>query len=128
MLLQLRSYNKYNVLERFSRLPVPRISVLGSLWGATGEIEAAHTAAHATIFKDSRVEGSVASTRHLRPGVAAVHATWEMTGQTEPDGRPSGPRRGILLLILTEEEDGWCIRVAQNTDIVPGVFAPPGRD
>ncbi|TGV50760.1 DUF4440 domain-containing protein, partial [Mesorhizobium sp. M00.F.Ca.ET.149.01.1.1] len=31
---------------------------------------------------------------------------------------------GILLLIVKEEPSGWLIKVAQNTDIVPGAIAP----
>jgi uncharacterized protein (TIGR02246 family) len=103
------------------------VNVVGMWWRSRAEIEAAHTHTHASIFRDSRLDIGATSVMHLRPGVAAVHATWELTGHTEPDGRPGTPRQGILLFVLTEEAEGWRIRVAQNTDIVPGVLAPPGR-
>jgi uncharacterized protein (TIGR02246 family) len=100
------------------------VNVVGMWWRSQAEIEAAHATAHATVFRNSRLDGGAASVIKLRPGVAAVHMAWELTGQTGPDGKPSAPRRGILLLVLTEEGDGWRIRVAQNTDIASGVLAP----
>jgi uncharacterized protein (TIGR02246 family) len=100
------------------------VNVVGMWWRSQAEIEAAHATAHATVFRNSRLDGGAASVMKLRPGVAAVHMAWELTGQTGPDGKPSAPRRGILLLVLTEEGDGWRIRVAQNTDIASGVLAP----
>lgn len=103
------------------------VNVVGMWWKSRAEIEAAHTATHATLFRDSRLSGEIASRKELRPGVVALHLTWELTGQTAPDGTPEGPRRGILLFIATEEADGWTIRAAQNTDIVPGILAPPGQ-
>jgi uncharacterized protein (TIGR02246 family) len=104
------------------------VNVVGMWWRSRTEIEAAHAATHATIFKDSRLNADIAAVTHLGPGVAAVHVTWELTGRSEPDGTPGGPRRGILLFIMIEEQDGWRIKVAQNTDIVPGILAPSGRD
>src|SRR5688572_20242345 len=57
------------------------VNVVGLWWKSRGEIEAAHAHAHATIFRDSRLDGGVASVGHLRPGVAAVHVAWQLTGQ-----------------------------------------------
>ncbi|TIO37786.1 MAG: DUF4440 domain-containing protein, partial [Mesorhizobium sp.] len=45
-----------------------------------------------------------------------------------PDGAPAGTRQGILLLVVKEEPSGWRIKVAQNTDIVPGAIAPPSNE
>jgi uncharacterized protein (TIGR02246 family) len=97
------------------------VNVVGLWWRSRAEIEAAHAATHATIFKDSRLEGDVAEVTSLGQGTAALHVTWTLTGQSTP----AEPRQGILLLILADTPDGWRIRIAQNTDIVPGVLAPP---
>src|SRR3712207_2006654 len=93
------------------------VNAVGMWWRSQAEIEAAHATAHATVFKNSHLDGGAASLLKLRPGVAAVHMAWELTGQTGPNHKPSEPRRGILLLVLTEGRGGWRIRVAQNTDI-----------
>jgi uncharacterized protein (TIGR02246 family) len=97
------------------------VNVVGLWWRSRAEIEAAHAATHATIFKDSRLEGDIAEVTSLGPGTAALHVTWTLTSQSTP----AEPRQGILLLILADTPDGWRIRIAQNTDIVPGALAPP---
>jgi uncharacterized protein (TIGR02246 family) len=100
------------------------VNVVGMWWKSRAEIEAAHAATHASIFKNSHLDARVAAKTPLGSGMTALHVTWRLTGQTQPDGTPSGPRRGILLLIASEAPDGWRIRVAQNTDIMPGILAP----
>lgn len=102
------------------------VNVVGLWWRSRVEIEAAHAATHETIFKQSHLEGEIAEITRLGPaGVAALHVTWTLTGLSSPDGTPAEPRQGILLLVLTEASGGWRIRIAQNTDIVPGALAPP---
>ena len=102
------------------------VNVVGVWWKNRSEIEAAHRATHETMFRDSRLEGDVSSVVELAPGLASVHYVWTLTGASAPDGSPAGPRKGILLLIAQEGQSGWRIKVAQNTDIVPGAIAPAG--
>ncbi|MCB1882432.1 MAG: SgcJ/EcaC family oxidoreductase [Geminicoccaceae bacterium] len=102
------------------------VNVVGTWWKGQAEIEAAHARSHATVFRDSRLDGRAVSVRRLGPGAAAVHLAWGLTGHLALDGGPSGgPRRGILLLVVTEEAEGWRIRAGQNTDVVPGLSTPP---
>lgn len=101
------------------------VNVVGVWWKNRTEIEAAHRATHETMFRDSRLEGDVSAVVELAPGLASVHYTWTLTGASAPDGSPAGTREGILLLIVKEEQSGWQIKVAQNTDIVAGAIAPP---
>ncbi|AZN96179.1 SgcJ/EcaC family oxidoreductase [Mesorhizobium sp. M9A.F.Ca.ET.002.03.1.2] len=103
------------------------VNVVGMWWKSRTEIERAHRATHETMFRDSRLEGVVSSVVELAPGLASVHYTWTLTGASAPDGSPAGTREGILLLIVKEEQSGWRIKVAQNTDIVPRAIAPPSR-
>jgi uncharacterized protein (TIGR02246 family) len=99
---------------------------VGIWWKNRSEIEAAHRATHETMFRDSRLEGDVSSVVDLAPGLASVHYVWTLTGASAPDGSPTGVRNGILVLIAQEGQSGWRIKVAQNTDIVPGAIAPAG--
>ena len=103
------------------------VNVVGMWWKDRAEIEAAHRATHKTMFRDSRLEGAAASVIELSPGLASVHYRWTLTGASAPDGSPAGTREGILLLVLKKEQPGWRIKVAQNTDVVPGAIAPPAR-
>ncbi|TPK48723.1 SgcJ/EcaC family oxidoreductase [Mesorhizobium sp. B2-5-4] len=101
------------------------VNVVGIRWKNRTEIERAHRATHQTIFRDSRLEGVISSVVELSSGLASVHYTWILTGASTPDGSSAGTREGILLLVVKEEQSGWRIKVAQNTDIVPGAIAPP---
>jgi uncharacterized protein (TIGR02246 family) len=103
------------------------VNVVGMWWRSRAEIEAAHAESHATFFKDSRLEGEVAAAKLLRPDVALVHVRWRLSGQLEPDGTTGAPRHGILVFVLTREAvAGWCVRAAQNTDMLPGLRTLPG--
>lgn len=51
--------------------------------------------------------------RFLRKDVAVAHVNWELLGDT----RTSNPRQGVLTFVLTHQNDGWLIAVAQNTEI-----------
>ncbi|MBZ9990859.1 SgcJ/EcaC family oxidoreductase [Mesorhizobium sp. BH1-1-5] len=97
------------------------VNVVGMWWKNRAEIEAAHRATHGAMFRDSRLEGIVSSVVELSPGLASLHYRWTLTGASAPDGS----REGILLLVVKKEQSGWRIKVAQNTDIVPGAIAPP---
>ncbi|MBZ9849367.1 SgcJ/EcaC family oxidoreductase [Mesorhizobium sp. CA14] len=103
------------------------VNVVGMWWKNRAEIEAAHRATHETMFRDSRLQGVVSPVVELSPGVASVHYRWTLTGASAPDGSPAGTREGILLLVVKKEQSDWRIKVAQNTDIVPGVIAPPSK-
>ncbi|TIW17221.1 MAG: SgcJ/EcaC family oxidoreductase, partial [Mesorhizobium sp.] len=103
------------------------VNVVGMWWKDRAEIEAAHRATHKTMFRDSRLEGVAASVVELSPSLASVHYRWTLTGASAPDGSPAGTREGILLLVVKKEQLGWRIKVAQNTDIIPGAIAPPAR-
>jgi len=101
------------------------VNVVGAWWKSRIEIEAAHKATHATIFKNSRLVGETGDVVRLGPNIYAVHLSWQLSGMNNPNGTPSAPRRGIMLFILTEEPEGlWRIKIAQNTDIVEGAVVP----
>jgi uncharacterized protein (TIGR02246 family) len=103
------------------------VNVVGIWWRSRAEIEDAHRATHETIFRDSRLDGDVVSVVELGPGLASVHYRWTLSDASAPDGSPAGVRQGILLLIVAQEQPTWRIKVAQNTDILPDMIAPPAK-
>jgi len=126
----LDAWNRHD-MDRFAALftdDANFVNVVGMWWKSQEEIKAAHTATHLTIFKNSCLDGEVSSVKSLASGVTAMHVTWKLAGASTPDGGSAGTRRGILLLILIRERSGWRIKVAQNTDIVPGAIAPQGAE
>jgi uncharacterized protein (TIGR02246 family) len=100
------------------------VNVVGMFWKSRTEIEAAHRATHETIFRNSHFEIDSTERHALGDGCVALHARWRLSGLPGPDGK-EGEREGILLLVARDTSTGWRIAVAQNTDIVAGVVAPP---
>jgi len=101
------------------------VNVVGIWWRDRRAIEEAHAFAHRTFFRNSRLQIDDVAVEHLRRDLATVHSTWTLSGQEEPDGTAGLPRRGILLFVASQEADGWRIRAAQNTDIVPEALTVP---
>jgi uncharacterized protein (TIGR02246 family) len=102
------------------------VNVVGMFWRSRGEIEQAHRATHETIFRNTQLSMLATQARILRCGCVAVHSHWRLSGQKAPDGSAAGAREGWLLFIAERSDSDWKIAVAQNTDIVPGIAAPPG--
>jgi uncharacterized protein (TIGR02246 family) len=101
------------------------VNVVGIWWRDRRAIEEAHAFAHRTFFRNSRLQIDDVAVKHLRRDLVTVHSTWTLSGQEEPDGTAGQPRRGILLFVASQEPDGWRIRAAQNTDIVPEALTVP---
>jgi uncharacterized protein (TIGR02246 family) len=94
------------------------VNAIGLHWCGRAQIEAAQARNHATIFRESRIENMAARQRLLVPGVALVHATWDLVGQRGRDGHAIPPRAGIITMVLVQAGDAWPIAAFQNTDIV----------
>ena len=54
--------------------------------------------------------------RFLRPDVANVDVTWTQTGAVL-NGKDMGPRRGLLMWVVTKERGVWAISVMHNMDL-----------
>lgn len=101
------------------------VNVVGIWWRDRRAIEDAHAFAHRTFFRNSRLRIDDVAVKHLRRDLVTVHRTWTLSGQEEPDRSVGQPRRGILLFVASQEPDGWRLRTAQNTDIVPEALTIP---
>ena len=101
------------------------VNVVGIWWRDRRAIEEAHALAHRTFFRSTRLQIDEVTVKHLRPDLATVHSTWTLSGQEEPDGSIGQPRHGILLFVASQEDTGWLVRAAQNTDIVPQALTTP---
>lgn len=123
------AWNRHD-MKAFAALFADRadfVNVIGLHWRGRDEIERAHAEIHATRMKASHLTVLGRSARLLRPGVAVVHADWELAGDTGLDGKALPPRRGILSFVVVQAADGWRIESGQNTDIVPLPNAPPAK-
>lgn len=82
-------------------------------------IEAFHAPMFATRFKDSHQEITSSQVRFLRPDVAAVTASWEMSGARTADGAERPLRKGLLQLVMLRQEHAWSIVVMSNMELPP---------
>ena len=72
-----------------------------------------------TIWASSTQRISKVKIRFLKPDVAAVDAWWDLDGLKKQDGSDAPPRNGLLMLIMTKENEKWEITVMHNMDL-PG--------
>lgn len=105
------------------------INVVGMWFRGHGQIRFNHAYGFAHMFGASSMRFAKTKVRELGPDAAIIVAAWELTGQVDPDGTPSGPRTGVLTFVVTRTEAGWRAVSAQNTDRIPDAqthVASPG--
>jgi uncharacterized protein (TIGR02246 family) len=81
------------------------------------EIAKFHAPVFATVAKASRLKILDSRIRFIRPDVAAVEARWEMTGARTRDGEEIPLRKGLLILVMTQEGEGWLITTMHNMEL-----------
>jgi uncharacterized protein (TIGR02246 family) len=72
------------------------------------------------VYSETHQTGEVKSVRFIKPDVAAVDVTWEMTGAKNQDGTPRPTRKGLHTLVMTKQSDGsWEIAVMHVHEYTP---------
>ena len=95
------------------------VNVVGLWWTSRHSIQRAFKRAFKSEYRSAAFEFDKLSFRQLGSDGAIVHGRWRLTGQIDPDDKPSDPRRGVLTLALERvQDDTWLIVSAQATDIV----------
>jgi len=92
------------------------VDVAGLLMHGRREIADEQGKRHAGRFRESVVKTLKTSTRFLRPDVAVVHHSWEMTGDAGPDGKGLPPRRGIFTFVMSCHGSRWTFDAVHNTN------------
>ena len=91
------------------------------VWGrsATGpaEIEKRPVAAHSTRLKEATVKTLNVTIRFIRPDVAIVRETHEMSGFRGPDGAKVPPYQETSLRVFEKENGNWLVATFQNTTV-----------
>lgn len=81
---------------------------------------------HATVFKSGQVKRSIQYIRFIRPDVAMVDATTEITGLLDPSGHPRPPFRGLNAILMTKSRGKWWIE--SNRGMVPTTALASGNE
>ena len=92
------------------------VNVAARWWRGRAEIQARHEESHAKGFRTSTLASLGTSVRLLRPDMAVVHFSWELTGQVDSEGKQMPARRGIMQMLAVRQSDEWRIAAAQNTN------------
>ena len=95
------------------------VSVAGIRVKGRAEIQAEHEKAHATWAKTTTLAATGTAVRLLSSDVAVIHFNWELTGQVDKEGKPAGPRRGIITIVAAKQANSWRISAGQNTNALP---------
>lgn len=96
------------------------VNVVGLWWTSRLSIRRAHAQGFERIFPGSELRVERVTQRRLGDDVALVHCRWGLTGQVDPEGELSGPRRGVYSAVLQRVADGgWLCVSLQNTDLAP---------
>ena len=77
-------------------------------------------------FRESTNTPLETDVRFLRPDFAAVHWSWTIEGDRNPDGSARPKRFGIMTMVAEKRDGRWQVVVAQNTNAGPG--APEADD
>ena len=78
-------------------------------------------------FGASTIHSAVIWIKFIKPDVAAVDVSWEMTGGRCPDGSDDAKqqtyRKGLESLVMTKQRGRWLVAVFHNMDLP---VTPPG--
>ena len=98
-------------------------NIFGTVRYGREEFKKRHVEIAQSIFKGTSVKTSIGKLRFVRPDVAIVDVTGEMTGFAKvPAGLPVGPDgilRFKLLEVLVKERGGWWITEYHNVAVTP---------
>jgi uncharacterized protein (TIGR02246 family) len=98
-------------------------NIFGTVRYGREEFRKRHAEIAQTIFKGTSVKSSIGKLRFVRPDVAIVDVTGEMTGFAKvPAGLPVGPDgvlRFKLLEVLVKEKGEWWITEYHNVAVTP---------
>jgi uncharacterized protein (TIGR02246 family) len=118
------SWNKHD-MEAFARIFAADVDYV-NIGGRHRKGVQENVAEHATLFQ-GRLKNVVQTptsvqVRFIRPDVALVHTTWDVTGWTRLSGDPVPVLREITTMVMVKNAGTWLITAFQNTYVSPGKF------
>ncbi len=92
-------------------------NVFGKSFHGRVAVEAQHAPIFVTMFKNSFLSIDKTSIRLLTDDLAAVDIVWTMTAAVDPKGNPWSDRKGLMSLIMKEQNENWSILIMHNMDL-----------
>jgi uncharacterized protein (TIGR02246 family) len=110
-----------------SRMYMPEarlVTVRGEVMEGQAAIEKGLTSIFETRAKAATHRTLNVSIRFLRPDVALVHVTNELSGLVAPDGAALPSHQELSLRVLAKQDGHWQVAAFHNTMIRPFVTSP----
>jgi len=93
------------------------VNVAGQSATGAAEIEKFLVAAYSTRLKEATIKTLNVTIRFIRPDVAIVRETHEMSGFRGPDGATVPPYQETSLRVFERENGNWLVAAFQNTTV-----------
>jgi uncharacterized protein (TIGR02246 family) len=122
-------------IERFNRHEAPQpgaftqdadfVNVYGMWRRGPAEIEGRQRERMETVLKDAKITLLDLRIRFIRPDVAIVHETHDMSGMRNADGETMPPHQELGIRVMVKEQGKWLTTAFHNTIVRP--VEPPAR-
>ena len=94
------------------------VNVMGLWMKGRIAIKQGHRQVFSTFLKESLLKITDTQIKFLKPDIALLHCTWEISGQQSPDGSHVLQNTGVWTAIMIQQDD-WKIAALQNTGTIP---------
>ncbi|MGJ7512491.1 SgcJ/EcaC family oxidoreductase [Variovorax sp. GT1P44] len=101
------------------------VTVRGERFKGTVEFEKGLGAILTTRAREAKHRTLNVSVRFIRPDVALVHVTNELSGLLAPDGQRLPPQQELSIRVLVKEGQDWHVAAFHNTLVQPFGSSPP---
>ena len=101
------------------------VNVYGMWRRGPAEIEGRQGERMKTVLKDAKITLQDLRIRFIRPDVAIVHETHELSGMRNDKGETIPPQQELSIRVMVKEKGKWLIRAFHNTIVRPVV--PPAN-
>jgi len=91
------------------------VTVRGESMKGVDQIEKGLAAIFQTRARHATLKTLDLSVRFIRPDVALVHLTNELSGLLSPDGQTQAPHRELSIRVLVKDQGTWRITAFHNT-------------
>jgi uncharacterized protein (TIGR02246 family) len=96
------------------------VSSTGQRGEGRAGIERVLTEQFAGVFKGATLKTTITSIRFLKPDVAIVNGSFEVSGTKGPDGKELPVRKGLSTNIVAKPGDKWLIAALRGMVPAPG--------
>lgn len=89
------------------------VNAYGEWWRGREALQGKNSEAHASFYARTRMRTESPVVRPIGDNMVLVQARWILHGDTRAK---RDERHGFVTLVMTNEEERWLIRLAQNTE------------